>query len=293
MDSSEQKDDTKYDFIMATENIFDWLKHNIRYVQQNKAKIDVLAKLNDTTCVWIRDWAQKVLPIKYRESQKEYFVSGRLSQCDQCIDPKDNAGCYAGNRYVETEYSKSNGLTLVLHNYNEPYQADRESAVAKRYIKAYVNSGHDLVTAEDVKKGILYQGGVKSSKVAIIEVNKDIASILIPKKITGISNYHSVQFAETEMIFWLYYDIGSGEKTGIKTTPEKALKEMRGKRNKDGTKAFLPTEYMTTQQIRSMLSRMASLTKKGKLVNIDEILEDDDTQQKNIEQEEDRNEVQV
>ncbi|KAG8182243.1 hypothetical protein JTE90_024176 [Oedothorax gibbosus] len=110
------------------------------------------------------------------------------------------------------------------------------------------------------------------------------------KNITGISNYHSVQFAETEMIFWLYYDMGPGEKTGIKTTPEKALKEMGEKRNKDGTKAFLTIEKMTTQQIRSMLSRME---KKGKLVNIDDNLEDDDPQEENIEQEEDRNEVRV
>ncbi|KAG8197798.1 hypothetical protein JTE90_006498 [Oedothorax gibbosus] len=65
---------------------------------------------------------------------------------------------------------------------------------------------------------------------------------------------------------------------------------MREKRNKDGTKAFLTIEYMTTQQIRSILSRMA---KKGKLVNIDVNLEDDDPQEENIEQEEDRNEVRV
>ncbi|KAG8181035.1 hypothetical protein JTE90_024781 [Oedothorax gibbosus] len=73
MKSSEHKDDTKYDFIMATENIFDCLKHNIHYVQHNKAKIDAFAKLNDTTCLWIQDWAQKVLPIKYSESPKKYF----------------------------------------------------------------------------------------------------------------------------------------------------------------------------------------------------------------------------
>ena len=49
-------------------------------------------------------------------------------------------------------------------------QADQESAVAKCYINSYVHAGHNLLSAEDVKKDIMYLGGPENTKVLVVEL---------------------------------------------------------------------------------------------------------------------------
>ena len=52
-------------------------------------------------------------------------------------------------------FVKNNSITLERYDYNEPekgkHQADRESAIAKRFISYYVHAGNNCVSAEDVK----------------------------------------------------------------------------------------------------------------------------------------------
>ena len=64
---------------------------------------------------------------------------------------------------------KNAGITLKLYDNNEPQmgkdQADQKSTVAKRYINLYFHSGHKVLSAEDVKKGIMYLGGPNNNKV--------------------------------------------------------------------------------------------------------------------------------
>ena len=90
----------------------------------------------------------------------------------------DNATCYASNSVAEIEYKicKTNGFKLLRHDYNEPQkgkdQADRESAIAKKYIHNYTNSNHDVISADDIKKGILYKNKNKCCSVSVISIAK-------------------------------------------------------------------------------------------------------------------------
>lgn len=81
----ENKEDLKYDFDTAKRNILNWISHIIRGVQQTEAKINAFAQLNEENGLWIRDWAQKVLPVMYRESQKEYFGKKGMLCRYRCI----------------------------------------------------------------------------------------------------------------------------------------------------------------------------------------------------------------
>ena len=73
----------------------------------------------------------------------------------------DNAGCYAGSSDAEIEYSlcKKYDINLLRHDYNEPQcgkdQADRDSAVANKFLNAYIHSGNDCSSAYDIQKGIV------------------------------------------------------------------------------------------------------------------------------------------
>lgn len=42
--------------------IFAWQQHLLRGSQQRKAKTDVVQNMTDTSALWIKDWAQKLLP---------------------------------------------------------------------------------------------------------------------------------------------------------------------------------------------------------------------------------------
>jgi len=55
--------------ILVKENILKWQQDIIRHAQQNKAKTDVMDLVNETTCLWIRDYCPVVL--KHGMSQNE------------------------------------------------------------------------------------------------------------------------------------------------------------------------------------------------------------------------------
>ena len=61
----DQKDELMYDVNVAKSNIFEWMAHIVRSVQQEKAKVHAMQLPLATIGFWISDWAQKVLPLKY------------------------------------------------------------------------------------------------------------------------------------------------------------------------------------------------------------------------------------
>ena len=63
-----------YELETAKKNIIQiiYVKHLIRDAQQKKAKEYAFAKLKENTAFWLRDFCQKVLTVKFRESQQHY-----------------------------------------------------------------------------------------------------------------------------------------------------------------------------------------------------------------------------
>lgn len=59
-----EKEVVEYDIYNAENVIMDWQKHIVRGVQQTKARTDAFANLDQTSAIWIRDYAQKFLPTK-------------------------------------------------------------------------------------------------------------------------------------------------------------------------------------------------------------------------------------
>ena len=82
---SEKKEDVLFDIMQATQYILTWMKH-IRGVQQEKAKMFAMENIDMNTGLWISDWAQKILPLQYRERQKEYFGKKGVPTCGCSVD---------------------------------------------------------------------------------------------------------------------------------------------------------------------------------------------------------------
>ena len=71
--------DTMYQLETAKKNIIDYLKHLMRDTQQKRVKEYVFANLKENIAVWLRDFCQKVLPVKFRESQQDYYGKKGIS----------------------------------------------------------------------------------------------------------------------------------------------------------------------------------------------------------------------
>ena len=68
-----------YDIKVASASIIDYMKHLMRDFQQKKAKVDAYKQLDNKTGFWLKDFDQKVLPVRFREGQKEYFGKKGMS----------------------------------------------------------------------------------------------------------------------------------------------------------------------------------------------------------------------
>lgn len=66
------------------------MKHQIRDSQQRKAKTFCFDNLDDETAFWLKDFAQKVLPMRYREGQREYFGKKGMSMHVDVFFRKNN-----------------------------------------------------------------------------------------------------------------------------------------------------------------------------------------------------------
>ena len=77
--SEEEKDDPLYMTQQAVEAIEAWKAHQLRSVQQDKCRTNVLAFLAETSVFVTQDWVRKYLPRKFRESQSDWFAKWGIS----------------------------------------------------------------------------------------------------------------------------------------------------------------------------------------------------------------------
>ena len=104
-------------------------------------------------------------------------------------------------------------FSLIKHDFNKPQkdkdQRDWESAVAQHCRTVYINAGHNIQTAEDIKNSSLHMNGVKNAKVSIVEIDSSVNETK-SQIIDNISNYHSAEFEDNKNCFWNYYSVGKG-----------------------------------------------------------------------------------
>lgn len=76
--SDDDRDEALHVFLTAQRAIHIWKCHQLRSVQQDKARLDVIDLLDDETVLIVNDWAMKFLPQMYRESQTNWFKRGEF-----------------------------------------------------------------------------------------------------------------------------------------------------------------------------------------------------------------------
>ena len=73
----DMRDDLLYTYQNAVQAIQAWTAHQLRSLQQGKARTTVLDYLDETKVLITQDWAMKWLPQRYRETQADWFCETR------------------------------------------------------------------------------------------------------------------------------------------------------------------------------------------------------------------------
>ena len=77
--SEEQRERAKWEFEHAVSNIEAWKSHLLSAFHQDQARQDALSHLHEKTVIVINDWAMKLLPMKFRETQSQWFAKRGMS----------------------------------------------------------------------------------------------------------------------------------------------------------------------------------------------------------------------
>ena len=174
----------QFEYDKAKEAIGAWKAHNMRIVNQDLAKQDVLNKLNGNNCLIVMDWAMKFLPLRYKEQMKNSFGKRGKSwhvshviekqeerfsvQCfthlfehsKQVFFRSDNGACYhnAPLLFALPAVGSRTRIQIRRYDFSEPQAGkdicDRKIAPMKVHIRRYVNERHDVVTAADLKEAL-------------------------------------------------------------------------------------------------------------------------------------------
>ena len=75
----EEYDNLHFLYIQASKAIMSWKAHQLRSIQQDKARLELLENLDESSVLVTEDWAMKFLPRRYRESQTDWFAKRGLS----------------------------------------------------------------------------------------------------------------------------------------------------------------------------------------------------------------------
>lgn len=135
---------------------------------------------------------------------------------DEVFVRSDNAGCYHCALLMLSipDISSRTGITTRRYDFSESNSGkdicDRHISPMKGRIRQYVNEGHDVESASDMKKALQSHDGVKSCRIAVVEIDTAKQS-LHHHSWTGIQAMSNFEFSETGIRMWKAYSIGPGK----------------------------------------------------------------------------------
>lgn len=264
--SEEEREDALSMFQQAKRDLMAWKAHQLRSVNQDKAKFDVLDTLNRSSALLVMDSEMKYLPRKFRESQCDWFakrgipwhITVALTPSDDPSGPlekqtivhvfqscrqdsvavaailqdvlftlkeqrpelqrvyckQDNAGCYHSGSTIVSSMSSSQASDVKVDrfDFSDPQggkgEADRQAATIKGHINVYLNEGHDVNNAAQMKGAIESNGGIPRVLVKHVKITESSTNNI---KWDGISSLNNFHLEESGRRVWKAYQICPGK----------------------------------------------------------------------------------
>ena len=125
----------------------------------------------------------------------------------------DNAGCYHNTELLLSlkAMGERHGVEFKRYDFSDPQSGkdvcDRRIASMKTHMRRWVNEGHDITTAEEMKIALESHEGVRGCRFAVVEIDKSTQNSQV-KKIPGISFLNNFMFFDDGIRAWKAYQIG-------------------------------------------------------------------------------------
>ena len=171
--SNEQQDDLLYDVKKASDAIYEWKAHLMRSVNQECAKQDILAKLDQSSCFLIIDWAMKFLQLRYREKQSDWYGKRGLSW------------------HISSVISRSQSDTTEVISYAHLFDQCTQDWYAVTSIL------EDLLKRLKIRNPVLQRVYLRSDEASCYHKNFLIAAMRDVGKRVGVT-VHSYHFSEPQ-----------------------------------------------------------------------------------------------
>ena len=129
---------------------------------------------------------------------------------------QDNADCYHSAHTILScpAIAKSVGMKVFRIDFSDPQggkgAADRLPATCKAHIRAYINEGQDVVTAENMKDALQSSGGIQGVRVVTMQTIHSSSSD--QRKVTNINQLNNFQFDGQSITAWQSYGTGKSKK---------------------------------------------------------------------------------
>ena len=127
----------------------------------------------------------------------------------------DNAGCYHCGFIILSlpSLGQRTGIEVKRYDFSDPQAGkdvcDRRIAAMKSHMRRYINEGHDVQTAYDMKSALDSYGAVKGCYIAVAEISESCQT-LTKHSFAGIQAFNNFKFDSTGIRVWKAYDIGPG-----------------------------------------------------------------------------------
>ncbi|KAK3734700.1 hypothetical protein QZH41_011292, partial [Actinostola sp. cb2023] len=128
---------------------------------------------------------------------------------------QDNAGCYHSVVMLTAcqLMEETTGIQVSRVDFSNPQRGkgscDRKAATIKAHVRRYINEGHDVQTALDLRDAISSNDGVRGVRVALVDGSA--LSPLDVGELEGISTLNNFSFSERGLTCWKAYNVGQGK----------------------------------------------------------------------------------
>jgi len=137
----------------------------------------------------------------------------------------------------------------------------------KSHIRRYVNAGHDVENASDMKRALDSYSGVRGCRASVVKVNTS-AQQIHSHNWTGVQMFSNFQFSEGGIRMWKAYNIGQG-----KFVHYQKLTKKGGSQGDTGLVVIEPFTSLqgcqlgACKQLKATKPKIAMMTTPTKLVN--------------------------
>ena len=115
-ESEDDEDEAVFLVQRASEAITAWKAHHLRSINQDRARLEVLASLDSTGVLIVQDFAMKFMPVQYREAQSDFFgkrgLSWHVSVCHRKVGGKLESQTFI--HILQTGLQDSTAVVLIM-----------------------------------------------------------------------------------------------------------------------------------------------------------------------------------